>query len=179
MKPNMTRITKHYEKLSIEERARLMIDARIREDNPELQRLVASAKLKRFDIRANDEGNWGEAWVHGHEALIMLSLPVKIREIACMACGLRYISENDWEKVEDMEERTLRHNRQRNCYSQAFIDWLENHNLPIDSEWLSAFSIDITEFEKSPPDEIRTLEDYSESTDAFNHIWSKVVKSSN
>lgn len=176
MKININNLNKHYEKLTTEERARLMINARIREDKSEIQKLVASAKVKRFDIRADSEGDMCNAWVDIHETLIMLSLPVKIREIACISCGLGYIYKNDWEKTEEMEERTFHHNQQRNSYYQAFIDWLETHSLPIDREWLRAFNIDITEFEKSKPDEIRKLEDYTESTKVFNHIWSKVVK---
>jgi len=173
MKPNINRLTKHYEKLGVDERAKLMIEARMRDDSSELKKLISSAEVKSFAIRADAESNICEAWENIHKTLIMLCLPIKNRELACLASSICCLRNKDWDKLEEVESVAYQLQRQRQCYLQAFLDWMKSHDFPIDGEWLRAFEISVSEIQNSQADEVKELSDYREGIDVFSSIWLK------
>ena len=78
---NLAKIEKHYSKLTVDERARLMITARMRDDDTEVKKLVASAERRRFAIRANDESDICEAWHKAQLILICLNAESHIKQL--------------------------------------------------------------------------------------------------
>ena len=58
-----------------------MIAARMRDDDVEVKKLVASAERKGFNIRANDESDICEAWHKAHLILISLNADSHIKQL--------------------------------------------------------------------------------------------------
>lgn len=44
---------------------------------------------------------------------------------------ISYFDKKDWDSLEEMEERAFSHQQQRNCYLQAFTDWMGKRSFPI------------------------------------------------
>ena len=102
---NLAKVEKHYTNLTVDERTKMMIEARMRNDESEVKKLISSAERKNFTIRANDEGDICEAWHKAHLILISLNAESRINELQCALTCWKLATDEDQEFDGDLAER--------------------------------------------------------------------------
>lgn len=174
---NLAKLEKHYRLFTVDERARLMIAARMREDDVELKKLIASAERKHYTIRANDESDICEAWHKAHLILICCNAEHRIDELRCAMTCWQLVSDENTEREydEDLAERVfnieLAHRHSRKLCLLAFLDWIEVHQLPLEKGLLEACGIDLTLLDNEDKDELKKYDSYSEIYSLFTNAW--------
>ena len=144
---NLAKVEKHYTNQTVDERARLMIAARMRDDDLEVTKLMASAERKHFTIKANDESDMCAAWHKAHLIVISLNADNRIKELQCALTCWQIVSDKDNEFEEGSAEHVIslapRYQQARKVTLRAFTEWIEQHNLPLESELLEACGVEI------------------------------------
>lgn len=172
---NLAKVEKYYSNLTVDERARMMIAARMRDDDAEVKKLIASAERKTFAIRANDEADICEAWHKAHLILISLNADSRIKELRCAVTCWQLISDDDKEFEEDMAEKVfnveLYHRHARKVTMQAFMDWIEEHDLPFEKGLLEACGIELSLLDSEDREELKKYDSYSDIYSLFVKAW--------
>ena len=172
---NLAKVEKHYTALSVDERARMMIAARMRNDENEVKKLVASAKSKQFTIRANDESDICEAWHRAHLIFIGLNADSRIKQLQCALTCWKLASVEDNEFDEDLAERVfnleLYHRQVRKVTLLAFHDWIEEVELPVESKLLEACGIELSLLDKENKEKLRGHSSYDDIYGLFTDTW--------
>ncbi|MEH6552402.1 MAG: hypothetical protein V7744_20700 [Pseudomonadales bacterium] len=162
---NLAKVEKHYTNLTVDERARLMIEARMRDDDLEVKKLTTSAERKHFTIKANDESDIYEAWHKAHLIMISLNADSRIKELQCALTCWQIVSDEDNEFDEDSAEKVInlvsRYQQARKVALLAFTDWIEEHNLPFESELLEVCDVEICLLDSEEKDALKQHESYS------------------
>ena len=144
---NLAKVEKHYTNQTVDERARLMIAARMRDDDLEVTKLMASAERKHFTIKANDESDMCAAWHKAHLIVVSLNADNRIKELQCALTCWQIVSDKDNEFEEGSAEHVIslapRYQQARKVTLRAFTEWIEQHNLPLESELLEACGVEI------------------------------------
>jgi hypothetical protein len=142
---NKAKLVRQYDQLSVDERSRLMIAAKIRNDQAEYARLVDSAPVKTYSIRANSEHDIVEAWKEAHKALIMVGGASQWKQYLLMHAGATLGPES--ERHDEMLSSCVDRMMDKHASYQAFIDIMASRSLPIDYQWLEAFGIHLEELD--------------------------------
>lgn len=172
---NLAKVEKHYTNLTVDERARMMISARMRDDDVEVKKLIASAERKGFNIRANDESDICEAWHKAHLILICLNAESHIKELRCALTCYDHVSKEDDDFDEELGEKVfnlgLFHRQARKLVLLAFMDWIDEHELPFEKELLEACGIELALLDKENKDDLRKHISYDDIYTLFTNIW--------
>ena len=172
---NLAKVEKHYTNLTVDERARMMIAARMRDDDIEVKKLIASAERKGFNIRANDESDICEAWHKAHFILISLNADSHIKQLKCALTCWKLVSDEDNEFDDDLAEKVfyleLFHRQARKVRMAAFMDWIDEHSLPFENELLEACGTELSLLEDEDRDELRKHGSYSDIYTLFTNVW--------
>ena len=104
---NLAKVEKHYTNQTVDERARLMIAARMRDDDLEVTKLMASAERKHFTIKANEESDICAAWHKAHLIVISLNADNRIKELQCALTCWQIVSDKDNEFEEGSAEHVI------------------------------------------------------------------------
>jgi len=172
---NLAKVEKHYTNLTVDERARMMIAARMRDDDTEVKKLVASAERRQFTIRANYESDICEAWHRAHLMLISLSADSHIKELKCAMYCYSMVAEDEDDFDDELADRVLNiqlsHRQARKINLAAFMDWIEEHDLPFEKDLLVACGIELSLLDNEDRDEIKNYDNYSEIYSLFTNVW--------
>ena len=127
---NSKSVANQYQQLTEHERARLMINADLNDDDQEFQRLKASAPIKTFTIRGEKESEIGNAWKNAHKDFLLCKHLINHNLRMCIdvfedEIELRQYLEPLW-----LEMKTL---------ELAFTDALASANLPVFHDLLKEF----------------------------------------
>ena len=171
---NLAKVEKHYSTLTVAERARLMIAARIRNDEARLKKLIASAERKEYSIKANDETDICKAWHKAHLALICLNAESRIKELQGTLLCWMLATDRDKNFDAELAEKTLNlgqcHRQTRKVSLLAFMDWIEDYELPIDKDLLSTSGVELCLLDNEDKNELKKHERYSEIYSSFTNI---------
>jgi hypothetical protein len=172
---NLAKVEKYYSNLTVDERARMMMSAHMRNDESEVKKLVSSAERKNFTIRANDESDICEAWHKAHLILISLNAESHIKELKCALTCLSLATAEDKVLDEDLAERAfnleLFYRQGRKVTLLAFHDWIEKHSLPFENELLEVCGVEMSLLDSEDKNEIRKHQDYIDAASVFTNIW--------
>ena len=172
---NIAKLEKQYTQLTVEERARMMIAARMRNDEQEVKKLIASAERRQFTIRANYESDICEAWHKAHLIFISLNADSRIKELQCALTCWNLTTDKDKEFDGDLADRVfnleLFYRQGRKLTSLAFHDWIEAHNLPFENELLEVCGVELSLLDNEDKDDLRQYESYSEIYSLFTIVW--------
>jgi hypothetical protein len=153
----------------------MMIAARMRDDDIEVKKLVASAERRQFTIRANYESDICEAWHRAHLILISINADSHIKQLKCALTCWKLVSDDDNEFDDDLAEKVfnleLFHRQARKVTMAAFMDWIEEHNLPFEKELLEACGIELSLLDDEDRDELRKYASYSDIYSLFTNVW--------
>jgi hypothetical protein len=173
---NLAKVEKHYTNLTINERANMMIAARMRNDESEVKKLISSAERKNFTIRANDEGDICEAWHKAHLILISLNAESRIKELQCALTCWKLATDEGDKFDEDLADRVsnleLFYRQGRKVTLLAYHDWIEEHSLPFESDLLEVCGVELSLLENEDKDELRQHESFPDAASVFTKIWS-------
>ena len=171
---NLAKVEKHYTNLTVDERARLMIEARMRDDDLEVKKLTASAETKHFTIKANDESDICEAWHKAHLIMISLNADNRIKELQCALTCWQIVSDEDNEFDEGSAEKVInlasRYQQAIKVALLAFTEWIEEHNLPLESELLEACGVEICLLDGEEKDALKQHDSYSAIISLFTNL---------
>lgn len=165
---NTKGLTKQYQQLSEKERAQLMINADINEDEQEFQRLMESAPVKRFRIRGDREHETFNAWHWTHKDYLLCKNFLSRKLL--MAGNL--LDEEDYKPSAHslLQEMT--------ALDLAFVDVLETHGLPINEYFLKAFGCE-PDFIDKKLDEVDKIKEgviYQGYLDLFESTCTKALR---
>ena len=171
---NLAKVEKHYTNLTVDERARLIIEARMRGDDLEVKKLTASAETKHYTIKANDESDICEAWHKAHLIVISLNADNRIKELQCALTCWQIVSDEDNEFDEGSAEKvinlTSRYQQARKVALLAFTEWIEEHDLPLESELLKACGVEICLLDGEEKDALKQHDIYSAIVSLFTNL---------
>ena len=173
---NTTKLERQYKNLTVPERARLMIAARMRDDDVDAKNLIASAERKYCSVRAKDEAEICEAWFSGHMSILILNADQRINELtSALACAI-HIADDDLENDDDnlpeqLYELLTVFREQRKATLLAFQDWMDRHEFPIEKEMLEASNVDFSMLDKIDEGEIRDTLYYQTFASVFQEVW--------
>ena len=171
---NLAKVEKHYTNLTVDERARLMIEARMRDDDIEVSKLTASAETKHYTIRANDESDICEAWHKANLILVSLNADNRIKELQCALTCWQIVSDEDNEFDEGSAEKVInlasRYQQAIKVALLAFTEWIEEHNLPLESELLEACGVEICLLDGEEKDALKQHDSYSAIISLFTNL---------
>jgi hypothetical protein len=159
---------REYRTLTVKERTSLMIKARIRGDETELQRLATSAKRENFMIWANEESRLCDAWFSCHMLLILYNAEQRIAELSAEVVRARLAADTSLEALfdkdlaEEMLELQLNSREERKAALLAFTDWMSVCELEINTEFLKVSDIDFGVIRGAEEDELRRTDSYAE-----------------
>jgi hypothetical protein len=145
---NTSNLERHYANLTVNERASLMIAAKIRGDHSERKKLIASAELKNFTIRGDEEATICEAWFNAHISLVLLNMEQRIAELSSALVHARLLADDkltaEFEEglSEQMSTLQIGFREQRKATLLAFHDWMAMRTFPIDVEMLEECNVD-------------------------------------
>ena len=147
---NKSNLEREYRNLTVNERATLMIAAKMRRDDSERNRLIASAEGKHYLIRGEEESAICETWFDAHMLLILLDMEQKIAELSAALVNatllvdeeLKYEFDKDLAQMMSNMRKEFRERRE--VGSLAFQDWMAENELQIDSGWLEACNVDLS-----------------------------------
>jgi len=172
---NTSNLERQYTNLTVRERASLMIAAKVRGDESERKKLIASAECKHFSIWAEEESIICEAWFSAHMSLILLNMEQRIAELSS-ALASAWIgasdteSESDEKLVAQMFEFQTTFRKQRQATLLAFQDWMAEHELPTDIETLEACNVDFSICDDIEKNELRDSLSYQSFAMQFQKI---------
>ncbi len=157
---------REYRNLTVNERATLMIAARVRGDESECQNLIASADTKCYLERASEEAAICESWFSSHVLLILNNAELRIAELSAEVARARLTADPDLEMlfdrdfVERMLEIQLSSREERKAVLLAFMDWMNACEFEVHTEFLEANNVDHSIIRSSEEGEIRRTPSY-------------------
>ena len=171
---NLAKVEKHYTNLTVDERARLIIEARMRGDDLEVKKLTASAETKHYTIKANNESDICEAWHKAHLIVISLNADNRIKELQRAVTCWQIVSGEDNEFDEGSAEQVInlasRYRQARKVALLAFTEWIEEHDLPLESELLKACGVEICLLDGEEKDALKQHDIYSAIVSLFTNL---------
>jgi hypothetical protein len=174
---NTSNLERHYANLTVKERASLMISAKMRGDESERKKLIASAECKHFLIRGEEEAAICEAWFSGHISFLLLNSEQRNAELTCRLvsamsrAGNNTESESAEKLVAKMLEFQFLFLQQRQASLLAFQDWMKEHEFPIDIDMLEECNVDFSVGDYAEKTEIRDSASYELSAAELRKIY--------
>ena len=123
-------LSKQYDKLTASERAHLMIQAELRGDDSEFQRLKQSAQWKCFKLLADEECEITTSWQKAHINYLLLRQNLKLQNLTFYLARIH-------DSITDLTESEA--DRHACALELAFVHLLAKKGLPMNKALLESF----------------------------------------